>query len=71
MKIGDLVQYVPSCGSYLGGKIELGTITSISTMGDRDHRETQYHIVWHTADNSGWWSGQVLTLARTRDNESR
>ena len=57
MSVGDLVEYVDSCGNRLDPN-ELGTITR------DDHAESDDHcyVVWHTADNQGWWSARCLRV---------
>ena len=58
MKVGDLVEYVDSCGELLDPR-ELGTITRDAP---NDWSEKEYYVVWHTAGNSGWWSARCLKV---------
>jgi hypothetical protein len=57
MKVGDLVEYVDSCGELLDPR-ELGTVTR------DDHHESENHcyVVWHTAGNEGWWDMRHLKV---------
>jgi hypothetical protein len=63
MKVGDLVEYLG--GQLLTKERQLGTILRMDLS--RDH--AQYYIIWHTANNEGWWSG--LCLGVVSSNESR
>ncbi len=63
MKVGDLVEYLG--GQLLTKERQLGTILRVDLS--RDH--AQYYIIWHTANNEGWWSG--LCLGVVSSNESR
>ena len=66
MKIGDLVEYV---GSHTYGEHErqLGTIVRL-----RDSEVGKvyggYYVVWHTANNEGWWSGECLKVVSSNEN---
>jgi hypothetical protein len=57
MNVGDLVEYIDSCGNKLDPN-ELGIIIR------DDHGESDDHcyVVWHTADNQGWWSKRCLRV---------
>ena len=55
MKVGDLVEYVDSCGELLDPR-ELGTITKVEASEDH------YYVVWHTAGNEGWWDMRHLKV---------
>jgi len=57
VKVGDLVEYVDSCGELLDPR-ELGTII----RDDHAESEVHYYVVWHTAANSGWWSARCLKV---------
>ena len=57
MNVGDLVEYVDSHGQKLDPN-ELGTITRADHAESDDH----YYVVWHTADNEGWWSKRCLRV---------
>jgi len=63
VKVGDLVEYLG--GQLLTKERQLGTILRVDLS--RDH--AQYYIIWHTANNEGWWSG--LCLGVVSSNESR
>ena len=65
MKIGDLVEYLPSL-SYGLQQRDIGTITIVD--GDRNHRSQSYYIVWHTTDNEGWWNGGPLKVVGKNEN---
>ncbi len=57
MNVGDLVEYIDSSGNQLHPN-ELGTIIR------DDHAESDDHcyVVWHTADNQGWWDKRCLRV---------
>jgi hypothetical protein len=57
MNVGDLVEYIDSHGNKLAPN-ELGTITRADHAESEDH----YYVVWHTADNQGWWSARCLRV---------
>ena len=63
MKVGDLVEYLG--GQLLTKERQLGTILRV----DLSRNHAQYYIIWHTANNEGWWSG--LCLGVVSSNESR
>ena len=62
MKVGDLVEYVG--GQLLTKERQLGTILRMDLS--RDH--AQYYIIWHTANNEGWWSGECLKVVSSNEN---
>ena len=62
MKVGDLVEYVG--GQLLTKERQLGTILRMDLS--RDH--AQYYIIWHTANNEGWWSGACLKVVSSNEN---
>ena len=62
MKVGDLVEYVG--GQLLTKERQLGTILRVDLS--RDH--AQYYIIWHTANNEGWWSGECLKVVSSNEN---
>ena len=66
MKIGDLVEYIGS-HTYEERKRQLGTIVRL-----RDSEVGKvyggYYIVWHTANNEGWWSGECLKVVSSNEN---
>ena len=66
MKIGDLVEYIGS-HTYEERERQLGTIVRL--------RESEvgkvyggYYVVWHTANNEGWWSGECLKVVSSNAN---
>ena len=63
MSVGDLVEYIDSCGNQLRPS-ELGTIIK------DDHLESDNHcyVVWHTADNQGWWDKRNLKVVSKYEN---
>ena len=67
MKVGDLVEYIGS-HTYEERERQLGTIVRL-----RDSEVGKvyggYYVVWHTANNEGWWSGECLRIVSS--NESR
>ena len=65
MQVGDLVEYLGGQNLREPGNRQLGTIVRMDLS--RDH--AQYYIIWHTANNEGWWSG--LCLGVVSSNESR
>ena len=65
MKVGDLVEYLGGHNLREPGVRELGTIVRM----DLSRTYAGYYIVWHTANNEGWWSGQCLGVVS--GNESR
>ena len=58
MNVGDLVEYIDSCGNPYHPS-ELGTITR---EAPNDWSEKEYYVVWHTAGNEGWWSQRCLRV---------
>ena len=66
MKVGDLVEYIGS-HTYEERKRQLGTIVRL-----RDSEVGKvyggYYIVWHTANNEGWWSGECLKVVSSNEN---
>ena len=70
MKIGDLVEYIGS-HTYEERKRQLGTIVRLRDPTPKEVGKVygEYYIVWHTANNEGWWSGQCLGIVSS--NESR
>ena len=64
MKIGDLVEYIPST-SYGKRERDLGTVVRL----DPEFRDTECYVVWHTTNNEGWWNAKCLQVVSK--NESR
>jgi hypothetical protein len=64
VEIGDLITYVDSSGATDSPR-ELGVITK----DDHYENEDYYYIVWHTADNQGWWDKRHLKVVSK--NETR
>ena len=66
MKIGDLVEYIGS-HTYEERERQLGTIVRL-----RDSEVGKvyggYYVVWHTANNEGWWSGECLKVVSSNAN---
>ena len=66
MKVGDLVEYIGS-HTYEERKRQLGTIVRL-----RDSEVGKvyggYYIVWHTANNECWWSGECLKVVSSNAN---
>jgi len=56
MKVGDLVEYI---GSH--------TYAEPIRM-DLSRTHAGYYIIWHTANNEGWWSGQCLKVVSSNEN---
>ena len=67
MKIGDLVEYV---GSHTYGEHErqLGTIVRLRDADAVGKVYGKYYIVWHTANNEGWWSRECLKVVSSNEN---
>tara|TARA_R100001126_G_C4815840_1_gene144218 strand:+ start:362 stop:577 length:216 start_codon:yes stop_codon:yes gene_type:complete len=70
MKIGDLVEYIGS-HTYAERERQLGTIVRFRDAAPKEicnkvHGE--YYIIWHTANNEGWWSGQCLRVVSSNEN---
>ena len=63
MKVGDLVEYIGS-HTYAEPMRQLGTIVRVHPW--RTHG--RYYIIWHTANNEGWWSGQCLKVVSSNEN---
>ena len=57
MEIGDLITYVDSSG-HADDPRELGTII----RDDHAENDNYCYIVWHTADNQGWWDKRCLRV---------
>ena len=66
MKIGDLVEYIGS-HTYEERERQLGTIVRLrdSEVGKVNGG---YYVVWHTANNEGWWSGECLKVVSSNEN---
>jgi hypothetical protein len=64
VKIGDLITYVDSSG-HADLPRELGTII----RDDHAENDNYCYIVWHTADNQGWWDKRCLRVVSK--NETR
>ena len=66
MKVGDLVEYIGS-HTYEEPARQLGTIVRL-----RDSEVGKvyggYYVVWHTANNEGWWSGECLKVVSSNEN---
>ena len=66
MKVGDLVEYIGS-HTYAERERQLGTIVRL-----RDSEVGKvyggYYVVWHTANNEGWWSGECLKVVSSNEN---
>ena len=66
MQIGDLVEYIGS-HTYEERERQLGTIVRL-----RDSEVGKvyggYYVVWHTANNEGWWSGECLKVVSSNEN---
>jgi hypothetical protein len=65
MKVGDLVEYLGGQNLREPGERQLGTIIRM----DLSRTHAGYYIVWHTANNEGWWSEACLGVVSS--NESR
>jgi len=63
MKIGDLITYVNLSGQTDDPR-ELGTIIRDDHLESDNH----YYIVWHTADNQGWWDKRHLKVVSKNEN---
>ena len=70
MKVGDLVEYIGS-HTYEERERQLGTIVRLRDPTPKEVGKVygEYYIVWLTANNEGWWSGQCLWIVSS--NESR
>jgi len=66
VQVGDLVEYIGS-HTYEERERQLGTIVRL-----RDSEVGKvyggYYIVWHTANNEGWWSGECLKVVSSNEN---
>ena len=66
MKVGDLVEYIGS-HTYEERERQLGTIVRL-----RDSEVGKVHggcyVVWHTANNEGWWSEECLKVVSSNEN---
>lgn len=67
MNVGDLVEYVPSCEPHPDQQRALGTII----RDDHAENDNYCYIVWHTADNQGWWDKRCLKVAVEVISEGR
>ena len=67
MKVGDLVEYLGGQNLREPGERQLGTIVRL-----RDSEVGKvyggYYVVWHTANNEGWWSGECLKVVSSNAN---
>ena len=67
MKVGDLVEYLGGQNLREPGERQLGTIVRL-----RDSEVGKvyggYYVVWHTANNEGWWSGECLKVVSSNEN---
>ena len=66
MKVGDLVEYIGS-HTYEERERQLGTIVRLRDS-EVDKVYGGYYIVWHTANNEGWWSGECLKVVSSNAN---
>ena len=64
MKVGDLIEYVGGQNLREPGERQLGTIVRM----DLSRTHAGYYIIWHTANNEGWWSGQCLKVVSSNEN---
>ena len=68
MKVGDLVEYVGR--QILTKERQLGTIVrrrdATAEAVGKVHGEC--YVVWHTANNEGWWSGACLKVVSSNEN---
>ena len=71
MQVGDLVEYLGGQDLREPGVRQLGTIVRLRDPTPKEVGKVygEYYIVWHTANNEGWWSGQCLGVVSS--NESR
>ena len=63
MNVGDLITYVNLSGQADAPR-ELGTIIRDDHLESDNH----YYIVWHTADNQGWWDKRFLKVVSKNEN---
>ncbi len=70
MKVGDLVEYIGS-HTYAERERQLGTVVRLRPASLKEVGKVygECYVVWHTANNEGWWSGACLRLVSS--NESR
>ena len=70
MQVGDLVEYIGS-HTYAERERQLGTIVRRRDPAPKEVGKVYggYYVVWHTANNEGWWSGECLRIVGS--NESR
>ena len=63
MNVGDLVEYE---GSHSYGKQsrDLGTVVRV----DPESRPDDCYVIWHTADNEGWWSKGILKVVSKHES---
>ena len=66
MKVGDLVEYIGS-HTYEERERQLGTIVRLRNS-EVGKVYGGYYVVWHTANNEGWWSGQCLRVVSSNAN---
>ena len=66
MKIGDLVEYIGS-HTYEERERQLGTIVRLRNS-EVGKVYGGYYVVWHTANNEGWWSGECLKVVSSNAN---
>ena len=69
MKVGDLVEYIGS-HTYAERERQLGTIVRLRDPTPKEVGKVygEYYIVWHTANNEGWWSGECLKVVSSNEN---
>ena len=66
MKVGDLVEYIGS-HTYEERERQLGTIVRLRNS-EVGKVYGGYYVVWHTANNEGWWSGECLKVVSSNAN---
>ena len=68
MKVGDLVEYVG--GQILTKERQLGTIVRLRPASLKEVGKVygECYVVWHTANNEGWWSGECLKVVSSNEN---
>ena len=69
MKVGDLVEYIGS-HTYEERERQLGTIVRLRDPTPKEVGKVYggYYVVWHTANNEGWWSGACLKVVSSNEN---
>ena len=69
MKIGDLVEYIGS-HTYEERERQLGTIVRLRDPTPKEVGKVygECYIVWHTANNEGWWSRECLKVVSSNEN---